>query len=174
MRGEKDSIDLIHTSIPGSPPHARRKVLWHFNVSVCPGITPACAGKSTAILAIWCSTRDHPRMRGEKGTSVSGISPARGSPPHARGKGIMLAERKRSPGITPACAGKRTRHNYKAPAMRDHPRMRGEKPPKHTQVPEHLGSPPHARGKAPHGRPVPVTAGITPACAGKSLYLLLP
>ena len=45
MRGEKDSIDLIHTSIPGSPPHARGKVLHGTSVRNLPGITPACAGK---------------------------------------------------------------------------------------------------------------------------------
>ena len=33
-----------------------------------PGITPACAGKSLAKLAVADLTQDHPRLRGEKPT----------------------------------------------------------------------------------------------------------
>ena len=47
--------------------------------------------------------------------------------------------------------------------------MRGEDGPTYTQVVEHIGSPPHARGR-PCSYDVPFyRLGITPACAGKTI-----
>ena len=37
-----------------------------------------------------------------------------------------------------------------------------------------VGSPPHVRGKAIHGLALGVHAGITPACAGKSITAIIP
>ena len=86
LRGEK-SVPLISAfSRMGSPPLARGKVFTVTLRSVMVGITPACAGKSSARRDDTACSRDHPRLRGEKersrGIAYMGI----GSPPLARGK----------------------------------------------------------------------------------------
>mgnify|MGYP000531354914 CR=1 FL=1 len=44
--GEKNSVDLIVTSVPGSPPRMRGKDGEGLHVTISGGITPAHAGKS--------------------------------------------------------------------------------------------------------------------------------
>ena len=70
---------------------------------------------------------DHPRMCGEKQTSIACRSSNRGSPPHVRGK-VLRGERKPEKiRITPACAGKSLYFLATSAAIKDHPRMCGEK-----------------------------------------------
>ena len=52
------------------------------------GITPAYAGKSGMGLVYTQSERDHPRLCGEKDTTIGGVYGIRGSPPPMRGKEI--------------------------------------------------------------------------------------
>ena len=111
MRGEKDLILIMTVEPGGSPPHARGKALMPSAVKALSGITPACAGKSNPPVRHAGQTGDHPRMRGEKSKCGSGRRSGRGSPPHARGKESSSWTAARSPGITPACAGK-SRQNY--------------------------------------------------------------
>ena len=70
------------------------------------GITPAWAGKSSLPCSRGCSSKDHPRIGGERRMSSCRV----GSPPHRRGKGgsrrIVCAQI----GITPAQAGKSFPH----------------------------------------------------------------
>ena len=86
MRGEKPGCVLLAFRFCGSPPHARGKVIQAFNHLHIYRITPACAGKSFHPLVCIGQFEDHPRMRGEKKDGATRISPAIGSPPHARGK----------------------------------------------------------------------------------------
>ena len=112
-------------------------------------ITPACAGKSTGCQNRRQSVQDHPRMCGEKLHADVFCNNCEGSPPHVRGK-------------AGACTHGQARHW-------DHPRVCGEKVFLSVPATSVLGSPPRMRGKAalfPVGLPI---AGITPACAGKSL-----
>ena len=51
--------------------------------------------------------RDHPRVRGEKGGTLSIISEQIGSPPRARGEVEEKQLHRCHRGITPACAGRR-------------------------------------------------------------------
>ena len=86
-------------------------------------------------------------MCGEKQTEYEENHNLQGSPPHVRGKDDEFHVPERSFGITPACAGKRSRVYEAAEPGLDHPRMCGEK-----QLPSGthrimLGSPPHVRGK---------------------------
>ena len=111
---------------------------------------------------------DHPRMRGEKGIAKYNKTEKVGSPPHARGKGLCMVRSLFPPGITPACAGKRTACRASTSRPRDHPRMRGEKLITGTVGSDPEGSPPHARGKVPCIWLAWRGTGITPACAGKS------
>ena len=152
----------------GSPPRVRGKesdiFFRHFSVR----ITPACAGKSIVPSAVGSSTRDHPRVCGEKSIRWLKSSMGTGSPPRVRGKalpGVIPVDQR---GITPACAGKR-RGLMKMICWRgDHPRVCGEKFSLFFLVAETTGSPPRVRGKGlwvPGHRP---RSRITPACAGKS------
>ena len=109
---------------------------------------------------------DHPRVRGEQDDISEFTNTSEGSPPRARGAGQRLRDRVRPAGITPACAGSRTRRTRRRPSARDHPRVRGEQQCSGFEPVDDLGSPPRARGAV---RPAPVSCisrGITPACAG--------
>ena len=71
-------------------------------------------------------------------------------------------------GITPACAGKTSQAAMPARRNRDHPRMCG-KDLEHRQIRFIiLGSPPHVRERPERHYKVSSSAGITPACAGKT------
>ena len=125
--GEKWSMMVPQTLTRGSPPRVRGKGMSNGCVLLCRGITPACAGKSLQQARRRSAAGDHPRVCGEK-TLYSGIRRVvLGSPPRVRGKvsGIMAASM--CARITPACAGKRAAVFQRTGAVRDHPRVCGEK-----------------------------------------------
>ena len=112
-------------------------------------ITPAYAGKRKSCAAQKTSAWDHPRMCGKAGYWVK----------DAQGRGI-----------TPACAGKRKRKTGLRRQAKDHPRMCGEKRHTFVSIESGVGSPPHVRGKGPLHLLRCRVKGITPACAGKSVW----
>ena len=73
-------------------------------------------------------------------------------------------------GITPAYAGKRPILYASAKSVRDHPRLCGEKIVVGRKNGKTLGSPPPMRGKVGMAVFATLTAGITPAYAGKSSH----
>ena len=154
----------------GSPPLARGKVKLKQLADSGIRITPACAGKSVTARHLLSICRDHPRLRGEKGTFVEKSVYFLGSPPLARGKVFGGVGAVVGSGITPACAGKRNQRNQKEIQEWDHPRLRGEKHVFYLHGSSFQGSPPLARGKGNLFFGVCRKMGITPACAGKSLY----
>ena len=193
MCGEKRCLILQSGYTSGSPPHVRGKVVFDDTHSQLPRITPACAGKSQLPDGNWNQNQDHPRMCGEKPSGRSkGSHPAQdhprmcgekalagfdnamptGSPPHVRGKGCDFPGCVGAQGITPACAGKSFGFQYIKDFMGDHPRMCGEKEFWPSPPTGSTGSPPHVRGKAFARAALIVSSGITPACAGKSCFLL--
>ena len=93
-----------------------------------------------------------------------------GSPPHARGRPFLDDELVENDRITPACAGKTTASPCTECRRADHPRMRGEDALHYYPVVEHIGSPPHARGRLIMTALLTLTRRITPACAGKTSY----
>ena len=111
MRGEKEVISGRVMNCRGSPPHARGKEFCGVGGVVSPGITPARAGKRYQASYNKISSRDHPRMRGEKADPDAYEQVKAGSPPHARGKVKLGSSSGCPPGITPACAGKSSRGN---------------------------------------------------------------
>ena len=131
-------------------------------------ITPAYAGKSLHQNNFSIFIGDHPRLRGEKSSFSAVVNASRGSPPLTRGKGIVLWTIISSFGITPAYAGKSYEGMPKRIEEKDHPRLRGEKPPISTAFYEVKGSPPLTRGKAEYIEREAVLDRITPAYAGKS------
>ena len=70
---------------------------------------------------------DHPRICGEKKGKMEEKMKYTGSPPHMRGKGHEKEIRIHVTGITPAYAGKRRKVNHERGAVKDHPRICGEK-----------------------------------------------
>ena len=76
------------------------------------------------------------------------------------------------PGITPAYAGKSTICDAFELMQRDHPRVCGEKGITLIPLLSGLGSPPRVRGKENPSVPKQDSGGITPACAGKSVFCL--
>ena len=165
--GEKHSLSFFIYALTGSPPRVRGKAVFGGGVGLDDGITPACAGKSVYEAIFQQLWRDHPRVCGEKPYSSLPYTAPSGSPPRVRGKGIAATCVSRSPGITPACAGKRSPSTTQRSSHGDHPRVCGEKTTICCCCATPLGSPPRVRGK--DGAPADVIAGfgITPACAGK-------
>ena len=74
--------------------------------------------------------------------------------------------------ITPACAGKRKSRRPVLGSVQDHPRVCGEKGGDHRHRCNTKGSPPRVRGKAGTAGQDGHSPGITPACAGKSIFRL--
>ena len=90
------------------------------------------------------------------------------SPPRVRGKEWYLQGESPAPGITPACAGKRTAQRSQRCQKWDHPRVCGEKTLCRSTVVPVWGSPPRMRGKGHIHILIVNNLGITPAYAGKS------
>ena len=106
MCGEKMCCSAIACRKSGSPPHVRGKELTAPHSTHSYRITPACAGKSFAPLAVWFVFGDHPRMCGEKAPRGGRLEKWAGSPPHVRGKEVPAGMDRDLARITPACAGK--------------------------------------------------------------------
>ena len=93
----------------GSPPRVRGKVGAGQPARDGRRITPACAGKRQWGCQRCRAPRDHPRVCGEKSCTCPPAHRQRGSPPRVRGKAKLLFLAGNPLGITPACAGKRSR-----------------------------------------------------------------
>ena len=106
MCGEKDITALNANNWQGSPPHVRGKEVLGLVVGAVLGVTPAYAGKSCDVHSNTNSAKDHPRTCGEKGLSTFWSRNHSGSPPHMRGKELLIARHFDDARITPACAGK--------------------------------------------------------------------
>ena len=110
-------------------------------------ITPAYAGKRLSSPLVEHSTKDHPRVCGEKALCCPLVWTIWGSPPRMRGKAGIAC--------TALCA------------KRDHPRVCGEKPRFCTYLHALKGSPPRMRGKVWRYFYYRGYHRITPAYAGK-------
>ena len=152
MCGEKGNAARRCSSASGSPPRVRGKVQPAGSLHTLVGITPACAGKSSAKFLRRTSARDHPRMCGEKSVMEIIGTIAMGSPPRMRGKVVGSEELPGVVGITPAYAGKSHPACPERSRTVDHPRVCGEKNQNLEWADSVLGSPPRVRGKADHTR----------------------
>ena len=107
--GENHLPEHIGRIREGSPPRMRGKPRRALLGGQRCGITPAHAGKTSALHLKFCFCRDHPRACGENALRPCAVSCGRGSPPRMRGKPLQNCSNCRSPGITPAHAGKTQR-----------------------------------------------------------------
>ena len=168
MCGEKRKATLWRLPALGSPPRMRGKDFHVRNGLRFAGITPACAGKSNFRCDFFHSSRDHPRVCGEKGDAAHRCRPYSGSPPHMRGKASPFLLCLYFIRITPAHAGKSCHRWTRYAPDRDHPRTCGEKLLAPMAYWLAMGSPPHMRGKVALDLYTGDGWGITPAHAGKS------
>ena len=169
MCGEKLPKKNVALTFMGSPPLVRGKVTFALAGGLIPGITPACAGKRSDSCRNQPPRGDHPRLCGEKQICMKCASRKSGSPPLVRGKAPSSSARKRVKRITPACAGKSWIHPQNFLALRDHPRLCGEKFVSVIVAYWIVGSPPLVRGKESIALKPSPTNRITPACAGKRI-----
>ena len=83
---EKRREEVPEQANTGSPPHMRGKEKTGALPTAVKRITPAHAGKRSALIASFIASKDHPRTCGEKIDGFSFPKPGLGSPPHMRGK----------------------------------------------------------------------------------------
>ena len=104
--GEKLYWHQLRCTGAGSPPRMRGKGVQPCDERVRVRITPACAGKRLLRQLRHITSRDHPRVCGEKpgGRLRELVYP--GSPPRMRGKGVQPRNKRVAMRITPAYAGK--------------------------------------------------------------------
>ena len=125
--GEKKITDGTEFVTVGSPPRMRGKDMLYCDRLPQFGITPAYAGKRCSAAVLLSSSRDHPRVCGEKSKKKANLFYQEGSPPRMRGKDLDFWNKEQIQGITPAYAGKRALRS----CLMNHP----------------SGSPPRMRGK---------------------------
>ena len=86
VRGEKQTHIFSRIRSQGSPPRARGEVARPVAPLKNRGITPACAGRRGRAMRCFYTSRDHPRVCGEKLTGKNGAQTEKGSPPRVRGE----------------------------------------------------------------------------------------
>ena len=166
--GEKWCTATSQRKSLGSPPRMRGKDRDHHAKRIRAGITPAYAGKRRVSTTIRETSKDHPRVCGEKTEGLLRCRPPEGSPPRMRGKG-QVAGTDALPGrITPAYAGKSAGAFGRPDRTLDHPRVCGEKMRSRQPASRAGGSPPRMRGKVIKSDNNGSQLRITPAYAGKS------
>ena len=169
--GEKHRQQICCNHTSGSPPPMRGKGDYKKEEWNAFRITPAYAGKSLPHSPCASSSRDHPRLCGEKAEQRWKICRILGSPPPMRGKeaadGSTITARR----ITPAYAGKSLQVCRSLAFDRDHPRLCGEKFQSVHRWTFFIGSPPPMRGKAKAVALDKDLSRITPAYAGKSALI---
>ena len=170
--GEKVAVCFTQNRVKGSPPRGRGKVSTCCCASIGGRITPAWAGKSSALAFSSSASRDHPRVGGEKKDSFTFVFAHEGSPPRGRGKDLRETIQMIKMGITPAWAGKSLSSIATVRSDRDHPRVGGEKGYGCFALSSCRGSPPRGRGKVSTCCCASIGGRITPAWAGKSRQLI--
>ena len=166
--GEKPVCPDACHACSGSPPRGRGKDYKQYFTDDSERITPAWAGKRWAKRPQSTSSRDHPRVGGEKSAFDSSGKFIGGSPPRGRGKVKELSLIGVTDRITPAWAGKRHSMHKRKTCAEDHPRVGGEKYRSSRTSMCVKGSPPRGRGKAEAFQALLIAVRITPAWAGKS------
>ena len=131
--------------VRGSPPRVREPHISTWLQLIITGITPACAGTTTALGRNDQGHVDHPRVCGNHSTLTIALSLAVGSPPRVREPLISAIDADEAVRITPACAGTTSRSKSKIFASGDHPRVCGNHVSSTLMICVKLGSPPRVR-----------------------------
>ena len=125
-RGEYSGNSFPTSTNMGSSPLSRGIRHQNTAVQLPPRIIPALAGNTSTTSTRSCSTKDHPRSRGEYGTPPAPPPSGKGSSPLSRGilgldAGLAVGDR-----IIPALAGNTSTSPSTYSDWWDHPRSRGE------------------------------------------------
>ena len=132
------------------------------------GLIPACAGKTSQYGRCTFLPTAHPRVCGENELLANGAKLKQGSSPRVRGKRVITALVPILTRLIPACAGKTAFCSYPEGLLRAHPRVCGENARKRVKTSYTPGSSPRVRGKRAAPRMRCDSAGLIPACAGKT------
>ena len=151
IRGEHTLFRQAADSKLGSSPHTRGAREGGADVRVVVRIIPAYAGSTCTSRRRGVRKWDHPRIRGEHGSSSATTIWSTGSSPHTRGALPRRLPRAHRPG--------------------DHPRIRGEHSRRTDICPYPTGSSPHTRGARVKVRVLRVARGIIPAYAGSTRFI---
>ena len=168
MCGENNVRKTERHLLSGSPPRVRGKLSANTYDAKASRITPACAGKTTAVFFFSIASQDHPRVCGENSRMTDRELSRTGSPPRVRGKLVYSGQLETYVRITPACAGKTIQTSRNLFPRQDHPRVCGENSFVSRMQTKSRGSPPRVRGKHIFTISIFSFERITPACAGKT------
>ena len=132
------------------------------------GLIPACAGKTLIAAQIQGLAGAHPRVCGENAVRAARALKVAGSSPRVRGKLAACVPQVAADGLIPACAGKTQSVLLLLLSQRAHPRVCGENIEERDGQIRPSGSSPRVRGKLSAVIKELGTAGLIPACAGKT------
>ena len=166
--GENSIALRRRTSAAGSSPRVRGKPTTTVSPWSSPRLIPACAGKTRSSRRPARNCPAHPRVCGENSAAPGGFHCLRGSSPRVRGKPGEIHKGVQKTGLIPACAGKTEENTLGCLWPRAHPRVCGENA---TSIPVsewEAGSSPRVRGKRRCLSSRGTSAGLIPACAGKT------
>ena len=156
----------------GSPRRVQGKVFSEFGNAKELRITPACAGKRSSCGLLTFRHKDHPCVCREKELRGIHLHRAVGSPLRVQGKAQLSPQLHQADRITPACAGKRLMLTKTSMPIEDHPCVCREKACIIAELSCCLGSPLRVKGKACVSVEGSNPGRITPACAGKRLFIV--
>ena len=125
-RGENTYVVTPWCYAEGSSPLTQGKPQVTVEGTVEEGLIPAHAGKTLHNPAHRSASTAHPRSRGENIYSVIAAVADWGSSPLTRGKQSIASQRRRTPRLIPAHAGKTCSQRCGCGRRRAHPRSRGE------------------------------------------------
>ena len=105
IRGEHGRGSMTASRCVGSSPHTRGALIVNALDERLAGIIPAYAGSTGCCLCCLFLGWDHPRIRGEHGSSTRMVASCGGSSPHTRGAHQQHQPVPAQHGIIPAYAG---------------------------------------------------------------------
>ena len=145
--GENVLATVQSTTLRGSSPRVRGKLVCHGADPRAAGLIPACAGKTTAKQTSSTHRPAHPRVCGENPLAVSITSLSVGSSPRVRGKREIRGFAGVEVRLIPACAGKTCDPAAGWFGAGAHPRVCGENRRYLLMGQAGRGSSPRVRGK---------------------------
>ena len=152
----------------GSSPRVRGKQPTAGDEEGKRGLIPACAGKTFLSWAPRSVARAHPRVCGENPIAIGWRRVVAGSSPRVRGKRPKTRPSRATNRLIPACAGKTPETYRQTRPHTAHPRVCGENASWKSKHAPNLGSSPRVRGKQRPCWKHCNSAGLIPACAGKT------
>ena len=166
--GENTTSSPHKSCLATSSPRVRGKPRAPGGTSFASRLIPACAGKTSSRASSPPSGRAHPRVC-EENVIAGFIAAVRaGSSPRVRGKRWRRSCRRRRGRLIPARAGKTGDDAADRVERGAHPRACGENNKRSSSNRTLSGSSPRVRGKPDSPNLGDITAGLIPACAGKT------